>query len=377
VTLRTNVKKLSLILALSLFLLLTINSANAAYTTDGLVLDFKLNESGTTGTIEDYSGYGNDGTNSGSSLHTLASVATYRTFHPVSSDYIQIAEPGASISDDTSYTIELVVKRVGTPSGLESIYSQVTERNAIIIDTSKCICFRTTSKSSVTDNLYSNKSLNDFFNNVIVTYDATTGTKTIYINNEPAGTKTIEGYGHVDKTGFISIGSHWMGNMQKLDGNISFIHQYNKVLSEAERKNNYNYSVDQGYNGGIAFSFDDAYISDWEAIQDDLALYHSNVTFYVSAWWDIQATHAENRVLAIHNNGHEIGSHSYNHVNLPSYMTTHGEAGLINDEIVPSITGPLEDINLLSTSLSYPGGQHNNDTDDLLLDYYFNSVRGA
>jgi peptidoglycan/xylan/chitin deacetylase (PgdA/CDA1 family) len=87
---------------------------------------------------------------------------------------------------------------------------------------------------------------------------------------------------------------------------------------------------------GLALSFDDTFIDAWVALLPLLAQYDARVTFFVTRYHNLDdAGRAKIRMLA--DAGHDIESHTVNHLRGPDYVESYGLAAYLRDEIDPSI----------------------------------------
>jgi len=94
--------------------------------------------------------------------------------------------------------------------------------------------------------------------------------------------------------------------------------------------------------GGISLSFDDAYVDSWYAARDLFNQYDAKVTFFVS-WWQSLSEEQIEKLRILKSDGHEIASHSLNHLDINGVLTGGGYGPkseverYIQEEIDPSI----------------------------------------
>ena len=87
---------------------------------------------------------------------------------------------------------------------------------------------------------------------------------------------------------------------------------------------------------GLALSFDDTFIDAWISLLPLLAQYQARVTFFVTRYQNLDAdARAAVRLLA--SSGHDIESHSVNHLRGPDYVENYGVDAYLRNEIDPAI----------------------------------------
>jgi hypothetical protein len=118
---------------------------------------------------------------------------------------------------------------------------------------------------------------------------------------------------------------------------------------------------------GVALSFDDNGVDAWHATRELLAAHGARVTFFVTRYarWTPEQ-HAMLAELAA--GGHDVQSHSVDHLAAPDYVDAHGLAAYIADEVVPSIT-ILEDAGYPIDAFAFPFGATNDELNDELLEH--------
>ncbi len=126
--------------------------------------------------------------------------------------------------------------------------------------------------------------------------------------------------------------------------------------------------------GGIAITFDDAYVGEWFSIKELLKSYGARVTFYVSEF-NLLTEDLVNKLRILQYEGHEIGFHSLRHLNAVKFVKETSLDQYLAAEIIPGIAIMSEHGFVLS-SFSYPYGAHTHQLDKALLKS-FNHVRGT
>ena len=116
---------------------------------------------------------------------------------------------------------------------------------------------------------------------------------------------------------------------------------------------------------GVALMYDDAWIDTWMASTDLLTKYGAHVTLYVAWYMRLEdSQRAQLRQLA--DMGHDVQSHSVNHLRGTDYVDQNGLDAYINDEVMPSIEALTNDgYNI--TSFAYPFGMRNDEIDHAIL----------
>lgn len=125
---------------------------------------------------------------------------------------------------------------------------------------------------------------------------------------------------------------------------------------------------------GVAISFDDDYIDEWNNTHTLLKEYKWKATFYVTKF-DLLSSEKIGKLKKLKKYGHEIGGHGLHHLKATEYISINGAEAYLQNEIYPMIT--LMNSNAFyPTSFAYPYGARNTITDDLLLSE-FETLRGT
>ena len=117
--------------------------------------------------------------------------------------------------------------------------------------------------------------------------------------------------------------------------------------------------------GGLAFAFDDNAIAEWLSVRDLLQAHHAKVTFFVSKWQDLTPDDLRG-IATLAADGHDIEPHSVNHVHAVDYVSQHGVADYVQQEVVPSIEA-VNNAGYHATSYAYPFGEHDEAIDAAVL----------
>ena len=113
--------------------------------------------------------------------------------------------------------------------------------------------------------------------------------------------------------------------------------------------------------GGVILTFDDYSFTQWRKNGFPLfAKYNAKVVFFIDERKGVDFDFCRDA----QNLGHEIGYHTVNHLSAPTLSTEN----LLSEAVYHIPIFKAEGIEL--TSLAYPHGNHNTQTDDLLLRYY-------
>lgn len=119
--------------------------------------------------------------------------------------------------------------------------------------------------------------------------------------------------------------------------------------------------------GGLAYSFDDAYVKEWVAQRDLFAKYGARITFFVAYWSQLDATdRASLHELAA--DGHDIEAHSVKHERGPTYVEQRGLDAYLDEEVQPSIDALSNDGFPPVSVFAYPYGARTDETDRAILD---------
>lgn len=124
---------------------------------------------------------------------------------------------------------------------------------------------------------------------------------------------------------------------------------------------------------GVILSFDDAYVNEWFATNQELKQYAWKGTFFVSKintlkYYQIQ------KLLELQKEGHEIAGHGLNHYNAADFIRIHTISEYMNQEINPMLD-LMNFYGLKITSFAYPYGGRTKKLDTALLKK-FKIVRG-
>lgn len=125
-------------------------------------------------------------------------------------------------------------------------------------------------------------------------------------------------------------------------------------------------------NGGIIFTFDDQYVTDWVNFRDMFNLYDIKATFFISRPQLLDSTEIAG-LKTLQNDGHEIGCHSANHLNALDFEDSID--AYINSEVLPALN-ILEEHGFEITSFAFPFGKSTPEIDAAVSEY-FTFVRKA
>jgi peptidoglycan/xylan/chitin deacetylase (PgdA/CDA1 family) len=117
--------------------------------------------------------------------------------------------------------------------------------------------------------------------------------------------------------------------------------------------------------GALAFAFDDTSVAQWLSVRDILDAHHATVTFFVSKWQDLTADDLRG-IATLAADGHDIEPHSVNHVHALDYVSEHGVADYVAQEVVPSIEA-VKAAGYQPTAYAYPFGEHDDAIDAAVL----------
>lgn len=128
------------------------------------------------------------------------------------------------------------------------------------------------------------------------------------------------------------------------------------------------------FDPGIALTFDDKTIEQWHNARELFNKYNVNVTFFVSKIHAL--TKKEISMLKeLRDDGHEIGSHSFNHLNAERFVSLNFVEDYIDYEINPSIK-LLKRKGFSPGSFAYPFGARSEKIDEALFNK-FEIIRGT
>ena len=126
--------------------------------------------------------------------------------------------------------------------------------------------------------------------------------------------------------------------------------------------------------GGIAITFDDAFVDEWCSLKGLFDAYGARATFFVSQFDKLTKNSIE-KLGAIQDGGHEIGYHGLRHLNAVRFAEEKSVDEYVAAEIRPGIK-MMAGYGFAATSFSYPYGSRSPQTDAALLKY-FRYVRGT
>jgi peptidoglycan/xylan/chitin deacetylase (PgdA/CDA1 family) len=117
----------------------------------------------------------------------------------------------------------------------------------------------------------------------------------------------------------------------------------------------------------IAVAFDDSAVEAWSQMEPLLEMYGAHVTFFVARY---EALSPENKALlrGLADAGHDIEAHTVNHLNALDYVSAHGVAAYVDDEVVPSIEALRAD-GYDVTSFAFPFGASNDAINAAVLEH--------
>lgn len=119
---------------------------------------------------------------------------------------------------------------------------------------------------------------------------------------------------------------------------------------------------------GIMLTFDDKEIKDWYSVRDVFNKYHAKVTFFITRPYLLTEEELD-MMNKLKEDGHEFGSHGYDHKNAIDFLKTNSLDDYINEEVSPSIQLMTEK-GFAPTSFSYPFGARTKELDKALLKYF-------
>ena len=118
--------------------------------------------------------------------------------------------------------------------------------------------------------------------------------------------------------------------------------------------------------GGLAYSFDDAYVKQWVALRPLFQQYGARITFFIAYWDQLSAVdRASLHDLAA--DGHDIEAHTAKHYRGPVYVEQRGLGAYMSDEVQPSIDH-LRDDGFTISAFAYPYGARTDETDRAILE---------
>jgi hypothetical protein len=117
--------------------------------------------------------------------------------------------------------------------------------------------------------------------------------------------------------------------------------------------------------GGLAYSFDDAYVPAWVSGRDLFTRYNARLTFFI-AFWDQLSASDKQSLHDLAGDGHDIEAHSVKHQRGPVYVEQRGLDSYMSEEIQPSIDH-LRDDGFDVSVFAYPYGARTDETDRAIL----------
>ena len=124
---------------------------------------------------------------------------------------------------------------------------------------------------------------------------------------------------------------------------------------------------------GVVLTFDDAYVNEWFATNQELKKYGWKGTFFVCRINTLNNTKIK-KLLQLQKEGHEIGGHGLQHLNAADFIRVHTIEEYLDQEINPMM-GLMDFYGLEINSFAYPYGGRTKKLDAALLDK-FKMVRG-
>jgi len=124
---------------------------------------------------------------------------------------------------------------------------------------------------------------------------------------------------------------------------------------------------DNAFRGGYVLSFDDSYVREWYDHRDIFEEYDVSATFFVTRFAQLTPSQID-MLKELERNGHEIGSHSYSHIDALEYAAAHSVAEYVNVEVIPAMDIMKEhgfDVN----SFAFPFGANNEELNMEVLKY--------
>lgn len=122
-------------------------------------------------------------------------------------------------------------------------------------------------------------------------------------------------------------------------------------------------------SGKIALTFDDsACIDTWLDYLDFFEDHEIKVTFYIDRYIS-RRKELKPKLKIIEKNGHEIGCHTTSHKNAIEVVNLNGLDLWLENEVLLN-TNAMKDDGFEINSFAYPFGAHNDETDNILKNYY-------
>lgn len=126
------------------------------------------------------------------------------------------------------------------------------------------------------------------------------------------------------------------------------------------------------HQAGIAISFDDRYVAQWDSLRPLLKKYDVKATFYMTQFDSLTATE-KGILLQLQKEGHEIGAHGATHTRAVDYALSQSTDAFIKNEVEAEINA-MKKAGLHVSTYAHPGGQQAWFINQKLYNY-FNLVR--
>lgn len=133
-----------------------------------------------------------------------------------------------------------------------------------------------------------------------------------------------------------------------------------------------NHSSGRFEGGGIAISFDDRFIDEWYELRPLFQKYGAKVTFFITCH-DSLTSDEIHKLKMLESDGHEIGFHGTIH-GKSTELIKMGEQSYEDIELKPGLES-LKSAGFHPTSYAHPGGNHNDQVDEVLLKNGFTILR--
>jgi peptidoglycan/xylan/chitin deacetylase (PgdA/CDA1 family) len=124
---------------------------------------------------------------------------------------------------------------------------------------------------------------------------------------------------------------------------------------------------------GVILSFDDAYVDDWYATNQELKKYNWKGTFLVCKINTLKYLEIK-KLQELQREGHEIAGHGLHHYNAATFLKNHSINDYLHEEINPMIN-LMNFYGFKTTSFAYPYGARTKQLDTVLLKK-FKIIRG-
>lgn len=106
--------------------------------------------------------------------------------------------------------------------------------------------------------------------------------------------------------------------------------------------------------GGVVLTFDDYYVDDWYAANQHLADYDWKATFFASEF-HFYSQEEIGKLKTLQSQGHEIGLHGKNHINVLEFTSSNSMKEYIDNEVLPALNAMREE-GFEINSFAYPFG---------------------